>query len=64
MSKFRLNNGVALFPEKDCRMMAEMSAKGWHLVSFAAGGLLYRFEKGNPEDYQYVFTSRKRQAEK
>ncbi|HHT77913.1 MAG TPA: DUF2812 domain-containing protein [Clostridiaceae bacterium] len=55
MSKFRLNNGVALFPEKDCRMMAEMSAKGWHLVSFAAGGLLYRFEKGNPEDYQYVF---------
>ena len=50
--KYRMGNGLAISPEKDMRMFAEMSAKGWHLEE--SSGLCFRFAKGEPHRYIYA----------
>ncbi len=49
--KYRMGYGLAISPEKDMQMFAKMSAKGWHLTDL--GGMLYRFEQGEPHEYIY-----------
>ena len=50
--KYRMGNGLAISPEKDMRMFAEMSAKGWHLEENQ--GVLFRFAQGEPHRYIYA----------
>lgn len=50
--KYRMGNGLAISPEKDMQMFAEMSAKGWHLEE--SSGLCFRFAKGEPHRYIYA----------
>ncbi len=50
--KYRMGNGLAISPEKDMQMFAEMSAKGWHLKENL--GLWFRFAKGEPHRYIYA----------
>lgn len=50
--KYRMGNGLAISPEKDMRMFAEMSAKGWHLEE--NDGILFRFAQGEPHRYIYA----------
>lgn len=50
--KYRMGNGLAISPEKDMQMFAEMSAKGWHLEENS--GLCFRFAKGEPHRYIYA----------
>lgn len=50
--KYRLGNGLAVYPEKDMQMLANMSKRGFHVIGINAFGL-YKFEKGDPEDYIY-----------
>ena len=50
--KYRMGNGLAISPEKDMRMFAEMSAKGWHLEE--NNGILFRFAQGEPHRYIYA----------
>ncbi len=50
--KYRMGNGLAIEPEKDMQMFAEMSAKGWHLEENL--GLWFRFAKGEPHRYIYA----------
>jgi hypothetical protein len=58
MAKYRLCNGLAIAPEKDMRMLREMSRTGWHLAGLS--GLLYRFEEGQPQDYDYALNMERR----
>ena len=50
--KYRMGNGLAISPEKDMQMFAEMSAKGWHLEE--NDGMLFRFAQGEPHRYIYA----------
>lgn len=50
--KYRLGNGLAVYPEKDMQMLANMSKRGFHVIGINAFGF-YKFEKGDPEDYIY-----------
>lgn len=52
MTKYRICGGLAITPEKDIKMLGEMSKKGWHLSNMCCG-IFYRFEKGHPQDYTY-----------
>jgi len=49
--KYILGNGIAISPEKDMMLFKEMSKQGWHIN----GTMMwwYRFEKGEPTDYDY-----------
>lgn len=51
MSKYRFCSGLAIYPDKDMRMLEEMSSKGWHLTDMK--GILYKFEKGEEKAYSY-----------
>ena len=51
MNKYRFCCGLAIFPEHDMKMLSRMSSSGWHLKSFS--GLMYSFERGEPEHYIY-----------
>lgn len=51
MNKYRVCNGLAIYPDKDMKMLSKMSAKGWHVKSLE--GICYRFEEGEPKDYIY-----------
>ncbi len=53
MAKYRLCGGLAIMPEHDMAMLADMSARGWHLAGFSCG-ILYRFEAGEPHAYDYA----------
>lgn len=50
MARYRLCGGLAIMPEHDMAMLADMSARGWHLSGFSCG-ILYRFEAGEPHAY-------------
>lgn len=51
--KYRMCSGLAMAPEKDMRMLARMSRKGWHFAGMK-GVFEYKFEKGEPHNYQYA----------
>lgn len=51
MSRYRFCSGLAIFPERDMKMLSDMSVSGWHLVGFS--GLMFKFEKGEPIHYIY-----------
>lgn len=53
MSKYRFITGLAINKEKDIKVMQEMSEKGWHLAG-TKGVFLYRFEQGEPMQYDYA----------
>ena len=53
MAKYRLCGGLAIMPEHDMAMLADMSAQGWHLSGFSCC-ILYRFEAGEPHAYDYA----------
>lgn len=53
MSKYRFITGLAIDKEKDIKVMQEMSKKGWHLAG-TKGAFLYRFEQGEPMQYDYA----------
>ena len=40
MARYRLCGGLAIMPEHDMAMLADMSARGWHLSGFSCG-ILY-----------------------
>lgn len=52
MRKYRFCSGLALFPDKDMKMLHEMSLQGWHLTGMSE--LRYRFEQGEPHSYIYA----------
>lgn len=51
MKKYRASNGWAVNPDKDMRMLEEMSTKGWHLTGMR--GIWYVLEKGEAHSYIY-----------
>lgn len=53
MGKYRLSNGLMVFPDKDIKMLEAMSRKGYHVDSINAFGL-YHFSEGEPKDYIYA----------
>ena len=53
MAKYRMCGGLALMAGHDMAMLKRMSAKGWH-VSGMNRALLYRFEQGEPHDFDYA----------
>ena len=53
MARYRICGGLSVMPGRDMAMLKDMSAKGWH-VSGMSGGILYRFEQGEPRDYDYA----------
>ena len=53
MARYRLCGGLAIMPEHDMAMLADMSARGWHLSGFSCG-ILDRFEAGEPHAYDYA----------
>ena len=53
MSKYKCSWGFAIAPEKDMKMLENMSKKGWHLEGMS--GIRYRFEKGECHEYIYDF---------
>lgn len=55
MAKYKLCGGLAITPERDTKLLKEMSKKGWHLVGMK--GILYRFEEGEPCHYDYTFNA-------
>lgn len=52
MAKYRFSSGLAMAPERDLRMLADMSRQGWHLSQIE--GIRYRFEQGEPADFIYA----------
>ena len=50
---YRMCGGLAIMPGRDMAMLKRMSAKGWHVTGIN-GALLYRFERGEPCDYDYA----------
>lgn len=53
MAKYRMCGGLALMPGRDMALLKRMSAKGWHVTGINKA-LLYRFEQGEPHDYDYA----------
>lgn len=51
MNKYRLCNGLAIYPDRDMKMLSEMSQKGWHVKELK--WICYRFEEGEPKEYIY-----------
>lgn len=51
MAKYRISNGWAMAPDQDMKLLKKMSRQGWHVAGMA--GIFYRFEKGQPKDYDY-----------
>jgi hypothetical protein len=56
MKRYRLSNGLFVYPEKDMEMLQKMSLKGYHVESINALGF-YRFVQGPPKEYTYSFNS-------
>ncbi len=52
MAKYRMCGGLAMTPDRDMKMLKEMSLKGWHLSEMKS--ILYRFKEGQPHDYDYA----------
>lgn len=52
MAKYRMCGGLAMMPVHDMALLKRMSSKGWHLSGFS-GAVLYRFEQGEPHEYDY-----------
>lgn len=50
---YRMCGGLALMPGHDMAMLKRMSAEGWHVTGINRA-LLYRFEQGEPHDYDYA----------
>ena len=50
---YRMCGGLAIMPARDMAMLKRMSAKGWHVTGINRA-LLYRFEQGEPHDYDYA----------
>ena len=50
---YRMCGGLAIMPGHDMAMLKRMSAKGWHVRGINRA-LLYRFERGEPHDYDYA----------
>lgn len=50
---YRMCGGLAIMSGRDMAMLKRMSAKGWHVVGINRV-LLYRFEQGEPHDYDYA----------
>lgn len=50
---YRMCGGLAIMPDRDMAMLKRMSAQGWHVVDLDTV-LLYRFEQGEPHDYDYA----------
>ena len=50
---YRMCGGLAIMPGHDMAMLKRMSAKGWHVRGINRA-LLYRFERGEPRDYDYA----------
>ena len=50
---YRMCGGLAIMPGHDMAMLKRMSAKGWHVRGINRA-LLYRFEQGEPHDYDYA----------
>lgn len=59
MAKYKMCKGLAISPEKDMQLLKDMSKKGWHLSGMSAFGFLYRFEQGEPCDYDYALNMEK-----
>lgn len=55
MMKYRMCKGLAMAPDKDMKMLSDMSKKGWHLTKFSLLG--YFFEEGEPQDYIYALNT-------
>ncbi len=51
--KYRMCSGLAMSADKDMKMLAKMSGKGWHLKRMK-GVFWYQLEKGEPGNYQYA----------
>lgn len=47
--------GLAMMPNRDMRLLKDMSKRGWHLVELK--GIFYRFEEGEPCDYDYTLNT-------
>lgn len=52
MAKYRVCGGLAMTPEREMRLLREMSGKGWHVK--AMKGIWYQFEEGIPQDLEYA----------
>jgi hypothetical protein len=50
--KYRMSGGLAMTPNRDMNMLKIMSVKGWHVTGMS--GIRYRFEHGEPHDYDYA----------
>lgn len=50
---YRMCGGLAIMPSRDMALLKRMSAKGWHVAGINRA-LLYRFEQGEPHDYEYA----------
>lgn len=55
MAKYKMSNGLAMMPERDMKLLKDMSRKGWHLVGM--NGIFYRFEEGKSCDYDYALNT-------
>lgn len=55
--KYRASNGWAIYPDKDMKMLEDMSAKGWHVTGIK--GIWYEFEQGEPHAYSYNMSMEK-----
>lgn len=55
MAKYKMCGGLAIMPERDMKLLKDMSKKGWHLAGMK--GFLYRFEEGEPCDYDYTLNT-------
>lgn len=52
MKKYRMSGGLAMSPEREMKLLKEMSRKGWHLSDMKT--MFYCFEQGEPHNYQYA----------
>jgi hypothetical protein len=50
--KYHIGYGLAVMPNRDLNIFRDMSNKGWHVCG--TSGILYRFEHGEPHDYDYA----------
>lgn len=55
MAKYKMSGGLAMTPERDMKLLKDMSKKGWHLVGM--NGIFYRFEEGKSCDYDYALNT-------
>ena len=53
VSKWKFGFFLVWQEERESRWLKSMSAQGWHLKQVMV--FLYRFEKGEPRDYEYSF---------